>query len=262
MKQFALMKIRKISNVVRKIVYRVIWHLYPFKKKRLKSKLIWITQYYNAKDHERQVEIDETLLLNARNPWIEKIILFTNALPPTLARDEIELINSSERLHFGEILAYISRQRRNSENVYCITNSDIVLTDDILNIIPHLMQRQLIALTRWEPDNGLSYRFLPEIMQDTWILRDADLSDIVKSMGYIPLGVPGCDNRFSRVMHDSGFIIWNPCLNIKTFHNHKSEKRTYTINSRINGAYMFPLECTKEEFFLKIKRRFIITSRP
>ena len=97
-------------------------------------------------------------------------------------------------------------------------------------------------------------------MQDTWIVRDADFSDIAKSMDYIPLGIPGCDNRFSRVMHNSGFTIWNPCLNVKTLHNHKSEKRTYKINSRIKGGYMFPLECTKEEFFLKIKRRFILES--
>ena len=251
-----LRKKRIVINDFRELFFRALWLLYPFKQKEAKSKLVWISQYYNSGDQERQAEIDETMLANTRQPWVEKIVLFTNTESPSLVGEKIEIIKITERLHFREILVYISRQKRDCENVYCITNSDIILTDDIIKIVPRILQKQLIALTRWEIGKRFSYEFLPEITQDTWIIRDADFSDVAKLMDCIPLGIPGCDNRFSRIMHDAGFIIWNPCLNVKTFHNHRSGRRSYTIDSRVQGDYFFPLECSKEQFFLQIKRRF------
>jgi hypothetical protein len=52
-------------------------------------------------------------------------------------------------------------------------------------------------------------------------------------------GVLGCDNRIAYILSkDLNYSLVNSPSTIRSFHNHKTQVRTYTPTSIIKGKYM------------------------
>jgi hypothetical protein len=76
--------------------------------------------------------------------------------------------------------------------------------------------------------------------QDTWIYHSN--FNINKSQQLITdfeLGKPGCDNHINYIFAILGYKIYNEPYYIKTYHNHKSNFRTYNETMRVPSPYVF-----------------------
>ena len=87
--------------------------------------------------------------------------------------------------------------------------------------------------------SGMAKLFDYEWTQDTWIWKGKPktLQNVEFTMG-----LPACDNRLAYEIAQVGLKPVNPSKDIKTYHLHLSNKRTYTERNRLAGPTM-PLPC-------------------
>jgi len=87
---------------------------------------------------------------------------------------------------------------------------------------------------------------MPACTQDVWVMISQPIHQSVIHQSDIPLGMPGCETRFSEIIFNIGFAVFNPCLEIKNIHIH-SKGSTHSEANRIYGAYLFTPACTYED---------------
>ena len=84
----------------------------------------------------------------------------------------------------------------------------------------------------------------PQWTQDLWAIRsDANISESLLAASSLPIGKPGCDNRFAHVLWSHGFKVKNPCHWLITEHHHSDDARRYEQQKdRLYGAacYVYP----------------------
>jgi hypothetical protein len=122
------------------------------------------------------------------------------------------------------------------DDINIIANSDIYFLSEDLEKMKGLHYNQCYALTRWDiyPD-GMPV-FLNRVdSQDCWIFRGK-----VKNVpgAIFPLGVPGCDNKMALLLRDSGYVVSNPSITIKSYHLHNSKISYYTRNDAVPPPYL------------------------
>lgn len=120
--------------------------------------------------------------------------------------------------------------------VSVVLNSDIWVDGLFVEqVLAHLKAADVWALTRWElKADGTARLEQSHDSQDLWAFRGP-----VRLPRYcdFPLGVPGCDNRISYELAASGYRVWNPCLDVRSYHAHRSQVRTWTEAQRIPRPY-------------------------
>lgn len=222
------------------------------------GKVIYLSQYYECSNPARQQEIDDCVVYNSMLPWIDQFILLCegDARPPACVSDVVKCIHIADRATFMDFLSTLMTIDPAENDVAIISNSDIFLDCSIYAVLPHIRRDDFLALNRYETNDSTT----PFLMsnprpgsvswsQDTWILRCSLLKRIVDSnIPHLPLGVAGCENRFASFIYESGASISNPCLGVRTTHNHKSEVRISTPSDRLEGDYCFPRVITKNQF--------------
>lgn len=193
-------------------------------------KNILVTQYYKTNHIDRQYEIDHCLIENTKSGFLDRIIVFSDYDLPIYNEKILKFkINFENRITYKEFLL----GTRIDGNNYILSNSDIIF-DSTLDLLQNYnMDNKVLCLTRWE-DNKIFDRI---DSQDTWIVRDINVTDRLLEKSDFPIGKPGCDNRIAAVFKEEGFDVINPSLDIKTHHIHKSQYRTYTQEDRISGPY-------------------------
>ncbi len=239
--------------------FKLIWFFAkPFKKKETK-KIYWVSQYYLSKNPIRQKEIDDVFSKNSELEFLDGLIIFCErGASLDINHRNLEKRWIDGRLNFGEILKYIDVNHKSESDVFIITNSDIFLTKDLWSVASHVKKSDLIALTRYEIPGSRNPVNLPEVYQDTWIFSGGFQANLFENFPDIPFGTLGCDSVFAAQMALRGYTVWNPCLNVKTYHNHVCGHRTYHAADRLSPPYLHPLECCKEQFFVRAKRRSIL----
>ena len=75
--------------------------------------------------------------------------------------------------------------------------------------------------------------------QDTWIYHSKYQPDktIINKCDY-GFGQPGCDNKIAYVITQHGYICYNEPWNIKSYHNHKTQVRNYTIKDIVSPPWL------------------------
>ena len=86
----------------------------------------------------------------------------------------------------------------------------------------------------------------PWCSQDVWVMLSQPIHLSVIIQCGIPLGLPGCEIRFSEILFNTGFLVFNPCLDIKNIHVH-SNTNLHLDENRMYGAYLFTPACTIED---------------
>jgi len=200
-----------------------------------------ITSYYETSTEERQQELKQCLIHNAKNPHIKKIYLLN---PAIFNLDFVEeeykpkivqhLVNDENRnrLYFDFAVKFINE---NTVDENCIlSNSDIYFDDTLRFLENYDFTKNVFVLAKYDNDlisSGAT------CSQDSWMFKSPLNIDLSKLK--FQFGVPGCDNIFAGLMHLHGYKVYNPALSIKSHHLHASNYRNYSEANRIHGYYGF-----------------------
>jgi len=218
--------------------------------------IILITQFYISSNHLRQQEIIECLNFNLKNPLISKIILITERQytePEFQLEDanyisKITQINIKERMKYSHAFAIVDRYKL--EGYIIIANSDIFFDNTLQNLYTSglSLKKRIYSLVRFEytnpdldkchlynhPDEPLKWS------QDTWIYHsNFNINPSQQLITNFELGQLGCDNHINYIFSILGYKIYNEPYYIKTYHNHKSNFRTYNTAGRVPNPYTF-----------------------
>lgn len=214
--------------------------------------IIWISEYYQSKNPLRQQEINRSLQANSQLTWISRRLLAFDGISEESPPFSFELLGRS-RLTFAAFARLANEQyKQNKNSLLILTNNDIELTDDILRLAPWIRTNDVICLSRHEP-NLIGFEHPPEIFQDCWIMRAQPIAaEVIHALDFY-LGIPGCDNRYAAIMKQAGFQVWNPCINTRIIHHHRSSVRSTTRN-RLTGLYYEPYACSLEDYIMRRQR--------
>lgn len=211
----------------------------------IKDKIILITQFYISSNINRQKEILECLLKNLNNSLIDAIYLVTEKeytfremeIDNNINKAKITQINIGKRMKYSDAFDIVER---NSLNGYIIiSNSDIFFDDTLTNLYKSgsSKKKMVYCQLRFEyTDNDLNKCkiFGPRgDSQDTWIFHSN--FNIIKEQRKIfnfELGIPACDNHINYIFSILGYSVHNEPYYIKTYHNHKSDFRTYDSSTK------------------------------
>lgn len=204
--------------------------------------IILITSYYHSSNEGRQLEIDDCLRRNAKNPLIKSIHLLNDQIYDLSFIDSIsEKItqvvvddDNKKRLSF---LYAISYANRNFPGKICmLANSDIYYDETLskLNTIPtEIWPNTFLAISRYN-DGKLQPSCAGS--QDTWIFQSPTSFDPEKDCNF-NFGIPACDHRIAHIFHQNGYQVINPCHDIITHHLHSSNFRNYS--GAVNGGHVY-----------------------
>jgi hypothetical protein len=73
------------------------------------------------------------------------------------------------------------------------------------------------------------------LSQDSWIFKTPIKVD--ERLNFL-MGKPGCDNRIVQVLHENGYNVKNPSMQIISKHLHISNHRTYNPTDMVLGPYL------------------------
>lgn len=184
-----------------------------------------LTSYIRVEDKKRQKEYDETLKNN-----LELTNLFYNIhiFKPidydidTNDNPNIKLIPEIKRMQYNDYFNYANNIIPHGD-IVVLCNSDITFDSSITLLNNIDMKQYFIALTRYCPHNGnriindkIELYHNANWSQDTWIWE----SPIKIKTGDFYLGYMQCDGRIAHEAEQAGYKVVNPCLEIKTYHNH------------------------------------------
>lgn len=211
----------------------------------LEDPIILVTQFYISDNKLRHSEIIECLHKNLDNSLISKIYLITECeyseeileISNHINKNKIIQINIGKRMNYSDAFDIVEQYNLNGYII--ISNSDIFFDNTLSNLYTSgLSQKKMIySQLRFEyTDNDLSNCkiFGPRgDSQDTWIYHsNFNISRQQRSVFKFKLGIPGCDNHINYVFAILGYKIHNEPYYIKSYHNHKSDFRTYNKDSK------------------------------
>ena len=206
-------------------------------------RIVVYSQYYRARDPERQREIDTCLAHNRQHPLISQLVLLVEegAPPPPQGPVPCDLLRHNSRLTYADWLRLVPRE---ADAIALLLNADIHLAEG-LEHLPGVFERPdtFLALTRYNPraEGGTSLNDYPHWTQDCWGVRsDAPISAGLLHASGFPLGFPGCDNRIASVMWSHGFVLKNPSYHVRSVHRHADTGRGYDkSDDRLYGGVTY-----------------------
>lgn len=212
---------------------------------------LWlITQYYNPAQAKRRREVVACLQANLANPLVDRVILLNESAGLAAAHPKITEVVIGHRLTYADVLRWIAAQEVDA--IVAFANADIFLDTDTTKLLWSVdLADKFLALLRWEVTGtdeaarAAAKLFGPRPdSQDTWVVDAASVRrafpDGVPPSFEIPFGKGGCDNAITVEMLRKKFQVANPAVNLRTFHYHSSQLRTYDPKDIVDRpAYMY-----------------------
>jgi len=202
-------------------------------------KKILIFQWFDCKDPVRKKELIECASHN-KDLGFDEVIIFNDSVDPYFEGSHVKNIVTKKRITYRDYIDYVSDPESHGALIV-LTNTDIKLDKKILDSDQFIKEKTLFALSRYEMNGALAES--PWCTQDVWIMLSQPIHKSVIHQCDIPLGMPGCEIRFAEILFNTGFAVFNPCLDIKNIHIH-SNPATHLDENRIYGAYLFTPACT------------------
>ena len=201
--------------------------------------------YFDAKTEKRSKEILYCLNKLISNKKIDKIYLlcsdnYTEWLDKKIVK--IDMFNIQPT--FDDIFNVVNFNTKN-DDLNILLNSDCFVDEDNVQLIlDNIKHRVVYCLSRWNITKLLPFKcehYDLDCSQDAWIF----LGEIDNLKGDFKMGVPGCDNVIAYEFENSGYQILNPSKDIKIYHYHFSDIRTYGVShedkekNRVRRPYKF-----------------------
>lgn len=220
---------------------------------------LWlVTQYYVPDQSKRRREIQACLKANIDCPLVDRVILLNEKSIPTQLDGKGKVTEEviGKRLTYADVLRWICENTSDeveSNPIIAFANADIFFEKEGIDLLWSVdMTNKFLALLRWEvegtdPDSiSKATLFGPRAdSQDTWIVSAASVRAAFKDCKSwtpfeIPFGKAGCDNAITMEMLRMKFHVTNPAVNIRTYHYHKSQVRTYDPKDIVDRpAYLY-----------------------
>lgn len=232
-------------NTHQKNLNNILDQLFDIKNK---SNFVFVVEYFYSSNTERQEEIDECIDKNIKSNLFNTIVIVYDTTPPPFNfgiynNTKILYVDIKKRATYYDLFNLGNINSIPYEDLIIVANNDIVFDKTLLKLNYVNMSNKFFALLRYEyiDESKITFDKHVDCSQDTWIVqspvpvsRDMDFS----------LGLLGCDNAIAYIFKDIGYEVWNPSIDIKTFHIHNSGHRTYTLRTRINKKYLKIKSCT------------------
>jgi hypothetical protein len=183
-------------------------------------------EYFYFKDDIRNKEVFESFDANNKLNCIENIIVvgeeqILNHLKQYLnnKQHKVKFINYSERCSF-QYMFDLSKNYKSFDGVSCVSNNDIIFTEDFGNMSNKITENDFYCISRHEINRRFSFG-TAKWSQDAWCWK-GDCK--MKNCNFF-FGVPGNDNTLPYHAMNAGYNVKNPCLSFKLYHNHASNIR-------------------------------------
>jgi hypothetical protein len=176
--------------------------------------------YYIDKNELRNKELELCIYNNINNKNINTII-----------------IESSSRLKYSDFFSYMKKVKVFND-INIIANLDIYFDESII-LCESINNKDVYALSRWDDLGGRLVHFDRKDSQDAWIFRGVPEN----VFGDFYLGVPGCDNKIAFEFKSAGYSVYNPSLDIRAIHVHRSRSRNYSTKDRVLPPYLVVPSC-------------------
>jgi len=211
------------------------------------NKIVMITQFFISPNEERNREVQRVLEENCANAEIDEIHLLNEEYfdLPVLQHPKIRQFNLGKRLSYYDAF-YYSHMNLGRDVVKILCNNDMTYDAADLqclryyNFEPLWNMKKVMCLLRYEKTREqrtyLSHTLVRDgkaFSADTWIYVDINPS---KQMDFY-LGLLACDIRIAKLLETHKYTPINPCLSIRSYHNHFSGFRKSTQATRVKGEY-------------------------
>ena len=234
-------KIANISSPKTKVISPTIAKIGENKGIKLPGKVAVFTSYFEQKFADRQRELRQVMNLNCQCPSID--VIYNLGAP--WDHPKVVNVEGYDRPTYTEFISFMQSVEA---DYYILTNSDIYFTSEIEEIKSLKMDGSVLCLSRWDVlHNGNAKLFNYEWTQDTWIWKGKPKT--LKNVDFT-MGLPACDNRLAYEIAQAGLKPINPSKDIKTYHLHLSNKRSYSERNRLPGATL-PVAPTKSDLYRK-----------
>lgn len=188
------------------------------------------TIFWDSKNDERNNEIIDSFNKNISLNIFDKIFIYLEQDTDKLnhiKNSKIKIIHLYTRPTY-QLIFDTSNILTNSDEINILSNSDIIF-DKTIKLCKTIKNNYFYCITRYELDNKLFWNPKEDdniskeftYSQDTWIW----LGECKIKHSNFNLGIPGCDNKIAFDAFTVGYKLLNPCYDIKTYHNHKSDIR-------------------------------------
>ena len=207
-----------------------------------------LIEYFTSPNINRDSEYKTCTNENIKNLLIERIYIFiSDDSKLDIQSDKIEIVKIDKRPTFKFLFEFCNT---NLSNQICIiANTDIFFDETLSKLKESNLEMTFLALTRWDlvfNENKWFVQFYNHpfrggpattgmLSQDSWIFKSPITVD---GRSDFMMGKPGCDNRIVQVLHELGYNVKNPSMQIITKHLHVSNHRTYNHTDMVLGPYL------------------------
>ena len=210
--------------------------------------MILITEYFKSDLEERDNEIINCIKNNIKSNLFDQIVLLNEK--DILDIDGVINEITSQRLTFKYAFEYANDNFQNEIIVFA--NNDIFYDTTLLKVKKQNMNNKCLALLRYDitdDDSSCNIDIFKKYhvdeprtdSQDTWIMKTP--IKVPKESDFY-FGVPGCDNHIAFLLSKEDYQVFNPCYDIKTYHLHRTNKRTgnqsKVVGNRNQYKYLEP----------------------
>ena len=227
---------------------------------------LWlVTQYYEPVKAKRRREIRACLEANLANPLVDRVVLLNEtACAPQHEKITETVIGS--RLTYADVLRWVAAKDfapGQEDAIIVFANADIFLDSASFRLLWSVNMAdpaRFFALLRWEVAGtdaasvSAAQLFGPRgDSQDTWVVSAAAVKRLLPAADAgpaawtpfeIPFGKAGCDNAITVEMLRKKFQVVNPALNLRTFHFHASQERSYDPADIVDRPMYFHIQPT------------------
>jgi hypothetical protein len=216
----------------------------------MSHKTFLITSYYTDKDQRRDNELLACLALNLTNQFIHEIILMVGNKWKLIVTYNCSLfdlssrakeLNDTDRPTYKEAFESVIDENLDSNNIFIIANSDIVIPEStVVRIRENIKDNEVYCLSRYDITDKITLLNRRD-SQDCWIMNGNTYKTLRENKDKfdIQFGKPGCDNRIALLLEETGMKVSNPSFDIVTHHYHNTNVRNYTRKEEdvVKGPY-------------------------
>jgi hypothetical protein len=246
------------------------------------NRIILITTLFHHESSIRNKEFKKCILVNTRNPLIDKLIIFFEEKNKSdfsishwfseLQNEKIEFKHIETTPTFKMFFDYANQYFKGDYII--IANTDIFFEDQSgIEQIKFIKPNHLWLLTR--------YSFNPD--QGKWILEDAGLGFEDRMLGShdvwcflspikdfdnnIIIGKQGCDSYLAQKAIEASITLSNPSYSIRVKHNHSNkcsygQQKDYQLKKdymHLGSQYCFPpVSYIGQDYLTPFKRKIEI----
>jgi len=216
--------------------------------------------YFESKTEKRSKEIQYCLNKLVSNKKVDRIyLLCSDQYTEWLDKKVIKIDMLNVQPTFNDIFNIVNFNTK-TDDLNIILNSDCYIDDDNVQLIlDNIKNRMIYCLSRWNITSIIPFRtehYDIECSQDAWIFKGK-----IENMNCdFKMGMPGCDNAMAYEFQKAGYNISNPSKDVKVYHYHFSDVRTYGSShddkeiNRVKRPYIFIQSSKLNEDNIKIKK--------